>query len=102
MIRRPPRSTLSSSSAASDVYKRQLPDANSILRVAGPITTQMFCFTGASWYNKIERLLRTALAPSLDDIGDILDGGCGCARIARFFPTAIRHRLYGCLLYTSP
>jgi SAM-dependent methyltransferase len=72
-----------------------LPDANSILRVAGPITTQMFCFTGASWYNKIERLLRTALAPSLDDIGDILDWGCGCARIARFFPTAIRHRLYG-------
>src|SRR5665648_1301835 len=26
MIRRPPRSTLSSSSAASDVYKRQVPD----------------------------------------------------------------------------
>src|SRR5664279_318317 len=27
MIRRPPRSTLSSSSAASDVYKRQVPDS---------------------------------------------------------------------------
>src|SRR5664280_3922310 len=27
MIRRPPRSTLSSSSAASDVYKRQMPNA---------------------------------------------------------------------------
>src|SRR5664279_2604101 len=28
MIRRPPRSTLSSSSAASDVYKRQIPTAS--------------------------------------------------------------------------
>ena len=31
MIRRPPRSTLSSSSAASDVYKRQYQDAADIL-----------------------------------------------------------------------
>src|SRR5664280_2821435 len=34
MIRRPPRSTLSSSSAASDVYKRQIPEfgfGNSVL-----------------------------------------------------------------------
>src|SRR5664279_355745 len=30
MIRRPPRSTLSSSSAASDVYKRQLADSASL------------------------------------------------------------------------
>src|SRR5664279_4526294 len=35
MIRRPPRSTLSSSSAASDVYKRQLQDAEQVLRPVG-------------------------------------------------------------------
>src|SRR5665648_1238640 len=34
MIRRPPRSTLSSSSAASDVYKRQNPQA---VRLLGPV-----------------------------------------------------------------
>eukprot|EP00658_Telonema_sp_P-2_P085127 TRINITY_DN9634_c0_g1_i4.p1 TRINITY_DN9634_c0_g1~~TRINITY_DN9634_c0_g1_i4.p1 ORF type:complete len:121 (+),score=38.71 TRINITY_DN9634_c0_g1_i4:97-459(+) len=31
MIRRPPRSTLSSSSAASDVYKRQMQDCKSLV-----------------------------------------------------------------------
>src|SRR5664279_1022382 len=31
MIRRPPRSTLSSSSAASDVYKRQVPEDCSVI-----------------------------------------------------------------------
>eukprot|EP00658_Telonema_sp_P-2_P000172 TRINITY_DN10055_c0_g1_i4.p2 TRINITY_DN10055_c0_g1~~TRINITY_DN10055_c0_g1_i4.p2 ORF type:complete len:130 (-),score=37.98 TRINITY_DN10055_c0_g1_i4:445-834(-) len=35
MIRRPPRSTLSSSSAASDVYKRQMPSIGTALLVAG-------------------------------------------------------------------
>src|SRR5665648_1278902 len=38
MIRRPPRSTLSSSSAASDVYKRQ-----AIHRVAGPELLEECC-----------------------------------------------------------
>src|SRR5665648_1298573 len=37
MIRRPPRSTLSSSSAASDVYKRQVPTVNSILIAGKPM-----------------------------------------------------------------
>src|SRR5665648_1144321 len=34
MIRRPPRSTLSSSSAASDVYKRQLDIVNAVANTA--------------------------------------------------------------------
>src|SRR5678815_2256132 len=37
MIRRPPRSTLDRSSAASDVYKRQLMDCNPPLTKCGPI-----------------------------------------------------------------
>src|SRR5664279_6338047 len=36
MIRRPPRSTLSSSSAASDVYKRQPPAVGVVLEVPRP------------------------------------------------------------------
>src|SRR5664279_6490667 len=35
MIRRPPRSTLSSSSAASDVYKRQLQNGSVVALLAG-------------------------------------------------------------------
>eukprot|EP00658_Telonema_sp_P-2_P037667 TRINITY_DN27083_c0_g2_i1.p1 TRINITY_DN27083_c0_g2~~TRINITY_DN27083_c0_g2_i1.p1 ORF type:complete len:111 (-),score=34.52 TRINITY_DN27083_c0_g2_i1:322-654(-) len=35
MIRRPPRSTLSSSSAASDVYKRQVMEMRTLLEDAG-------------------------------------------------------------------
>ena len=38
MIRRPPRSTLDRSSAASDVYKRQIPcDEATLRRVAGDL-----------------------------------------------------------------
>src|SRR5664279_1985719 len=33
MIRRPPRSTLSSSSAASDVYKRQIPEIHEYIQM---------------------------------------------------------------------
>src|SRR5665648_1296057 len=41
MIRRPPRSTLSSSSAASDVYKRQLVGRPTWLREQGVDTTPL-------------------------------------------------------------
>src|SRR5665648_1237985 len=40
MIRRPPRSTLSSSSAASDVYKRQLLD-DAVVAPGEPLTTRV-------------------------------------------------------------
>src|SRR5665648_786035 len=40
MIRRPPRSTLSSSSAASDVYKRQHADPTATVRVSAHVLRQ--------------------------------------------------------------
>eukprot|EP00658_Telonema_sp_P-2_P042319 TRINITY_DN30373_c0_g1_i1.p1 TRINITY_DN30373_c0_g1~~TRINITY_DN30373_c0_g1_i1.p1 ORF type:complete len:103 (+),score=31.11 TRINITY_DN30373_c0_g1_i1:111-419(+) len=40
MIRRPPRSTLSSSSAASDVYKRQVLERDRGLQVSKPVCPQ--------------------------------------------------------------
>src|SRR5674536_274536 len=42
MIRRPPRSTLSSSSAASDVYKRQSREVKPASRSARAISTRWF------------------------------------------------------------
>ena len=55
MIRRPPRSTLDRSSAASDVYKRQLPDRSKLAsRVKRPVAAAAavkefsgFCGTGS-------------------------------------------------------
>src|SRR5664280_3354763 len=46
MIRRPPRSTLSSSSAASDVYKRQI-----ITRFYAKIIRQLFVYSNFSRLN---------------------------------------------------
>eukprot|EP00658_Telonema_sp_P-2_P010357 TRINITY_DN13907_c0_g1_i3.p1 TRINITY_DN13907_c0_g1~~TRINITY_DN13907_c0_g1_i3.p1 ORF type:complete len:123 (+),score=16.75 TRINITY_DN13907_c0_g1_i3:147-515(+) len=56
MIRRPPRSTLSSSSAASDVYKRQPPKSCLDGGPPSPEVTEAICrvpsayFSQAPWY----------------------------------------------------
>src|SRR5665648_236440 len=44
MIRRPPRSTLSSSSAASDVYKRQISGSSAAMPDAGSILIPILIF----------------------------------------------------------
>src|SRR5665648_1289190 len=82
MIRRPPRSTLSSSSAASDVYKRQASTSTS----GQIIDWQEF---DVGW----------------DDLHDEGTEGAHHARVARFL---IDHHVdvvvaehMGCLLYTS-
>src|SRR5665648_875280 len=60
MIRRPPRSTLSSSSAASDVYKRQiLPEACRICKKHNHIGLDFF--TWPEFHNLNE------LSPEMDD-----------------------------------
>eukprot|EP00656_Telonema_subtile_P030057 TRINITY_DN3308_c0_g2_i5.p1 TRINITY_DN3308_c0_g2~~TRINITY_DN3308_c0_g2_i5.p1 ORF type:complete len:135 (+),score=24.36 TRINITY_DN3308_c0_g2_i5:67-471(+) len=65
MIRRPPRSTLSSSSAASDVYKRQYQRRvreRLVARMA-VITVDVFCDLACPWCyvgkNRFEDALRT-------------------------------------------
>lgn len=72
-----------------------LPDADNIVRIAGFVSAQSFCFTGATWQTKLERLIRTHMGIDVSEIGDVLDWGCGCARISRFFGTGLRDRLYG-------
>src|SRR5664279_1847921 len=58
MIRRPPRSTLSSSSAASDVYKRQ--------QLEGAVYTYEVTNKGNQWHPHIHIL---ALVPDYVDLG---------------------------------
>ena len=76
MIRRPPRSTLDRSSAASDVYKRQDPDSQ-----MGPVVNPKQCQRVLSYLDK----------GKADGAECILEGG----------PAEVEG-YQGCLLYTSP
>src|SRR5674536_252252 len=51
IIRRPPRSTLSSSSAASDVYKRQIVGETTLIPL---ITVSFGCGTGGGTVNSLK------------------------------------------------
>src|SRR5665648_1280365 len=83
MIRRPPRSTLSSSAAASDVYKRQpfglavaREDSAGNLRVRGP-----FRLGGAAL--ELSRFPRSRSLGGPHDLDELLDGGCPSQTRAR-------------------
>src|SRR5674536_218040 len=68
MIRRPPRSTLSSSSAASDVYKRQVVGGSVV-----PRATVVGAFAGLG--SRLECLLRVEPGPGDAGLGgDGLEG----------------------------
>lgn len=72
-----------------------IPGPTEILRVAGPVGTTGFCFGGASWYTKLERVVAAYTGRAIADLERILDWGCGCARISRFAPDAVRRRIVG-------
>eukprot|EP00657_Telonema_sp_P-1_P004719 TRINITY_DN21162_c0_g1_i1.p1 TRINITY_DN21162_c0_g1~~TRINITY_DN21162_c0_g1_i1.p1 ORF type:complete len:101 (-),score=41.81 TRINITY_DN21162_c0_g1_i1:6-308(-) len=86
MIRRPPRSTQSRSSAASDVYKRQsVGRCRRIHSVQASLPEPLYSPGG------------TALSPDASHAThvDSCVGGVGCALPGRWLCTS-------CLLYTSP
>jgi SAM-dependent methyltransferase len=72
-----------------------IPPADKIFRVAGAISPEMFCFTGATWYIKLKRLTRRYMRRNLHDFERVLDWGCGCGRILRFFPPDMMKHLIG-------
>ena len=75
MIRRPPRSTLDRSSAASDVYKRQ-----EVYRVAGAYRRGVGRQGHRGWWHDVDRHI------------------CG---VDPAIVAVQHHHLVGCLLYTS-
>eukprot|EP00656_Telonema_subtile_P000316 TRINITY_DN10159_c0_g1_i2.p1 TRINITY_DN10159_c0_g1~~TRINITY_DN10159_c0_g1_i2.p1 ORF type:complete len:354 (+),score=110.44 TRINITY_DN10159_c0_g1_i2:88-1149(+) len=78
MIRRPPRSTLSSSSAASDVYKRQASDsprAAQALRIAGaePLASSLLEHHNSQLVQLSTAVLSALTAPAVDQIEEFLE-----------------------------
>eukprot|EP00658_Telonema_sp_P-2_P046946 TRINITY_DN35351_c0_g1_i1.p1 TRINITY_DN35351_c0_g1~~TRINITY_DN35351_c0_g1_i1.p1 ORF type:complete len:109 (+),score=10.09 TRINITY_DN35351_c0_g1_i1:88-414(+) len=103
MIRRPPRSTLSSSSAASDVYKRQtagLPRPNTPIRVQAHWASSRARFEYMRWASTDGYFLETCKYSAVAAV--LTSTGRGAASDA---PSAYQCRLpcvRTCLLYTSP
>src|SRR5450756_1218619 len=79
MIRRPPRSTQSRSSAASDVYKRQamIMDRQLLLKKLGEIVAQMQNAPGSKMPPGTKKLVLTGSICSHPDIYDIIENAQG-------------------------
>src|SRR5450756_2249651 len=71
MIRRPPRSTQSRSSAASDVYKRQALDTTIITTALPTISEYFHSNAGYTWIGSAYLLANAASTPSWGKFSDI-------------------------------
>src|SRR5678809_1716325 len=119
MIRRPPRSTLDRSSAASDVYKRQLIDCppnlglltvNGLVAADGviiPVQTQYYAMKGLTNLVKVINTIRLKLNRDLRILGLLPTFYDGRTNLARDMLDELRvvgdHHVFTsiCLLYTS-
>src|SRR5680860_1885549 len=128
MIRRPPRSTQSRSSAASDVYKRQPYVSSSVFAMRlgvldiGSNTGHLLvvdAHDGAAPIPAYSHKEALRLAEHLDEHGAVSRQGVdalvlfvkealeaaqhkGCEEILGFATSAVRDAVNTCLLYTSP
>ena len=62
-----------------------IPPPANIRRTVGEVSPVMYCFTGATWFTKLAWLTKKYIDRDLFDIEKVLDWGCGCGRILRFF-----------------
>lgn len=71
-----------------------VPSDENMHRVGSP-DKDMFLLDGSSFYAKLGMLTRQYLDKPLDSVEPILDWGCGCGKMARFFPKERRHGFVG-------
>ena len=75
--------------------KLTLPDSRRRIRISGFDNEVMFRFTGYSTYAKLESILKNIFNKSYENFSNILDWGCGCGRIYRYFNTLKRPSITG-------
>ncbi len=68
-----------------------IPDPARRIRVAGTDKLGHFIASGGEWYGTLVQALETAFGKTFDDFPDVLDWGCGCARVLRY--VSARHTI---------
>jgi Methyltransferase domain len=63
-----------------------LPEAAQRKRVSANEDVNAFFVVGASTYTRLDRVLQTFFGKSLAQADAVLDWGCGCGRVFRYFP----------------
>jgi SAM-dependent methyltransferase len=72
-----------------------LPGEDGIRRVTGTYRTDLFLIEGYTTYAKLEDALRHTTGLDFSHAGNILDWGCGCGRLTRYFVKEAIPNVYG-------
>jgi 2-polyprenyl-3-methyl-5-hydroxy-6-metoxy-1,4-benzoquinol methylase len=80
---------------ADDADEPQLPDAARMSRVSGNDNARLFRFEGFSIFKKLDLALRQTTGKPISEFRDILDWGCGCGRVTRYFYLLKNSRVVG-------
>ena len=68
-----------------DRHSPSLPDAGRRLRVAGNESPEIFRLEGYTTFKKLDLALRRTQGKGIGGFDQILDWGCGCGRVTRYF-----------------
>lgn len=60
-----------------------LPSRENIIRVAGNVGLVGYLFGGATWFARLQSLVRRYVGRDIETLDNVLDWGVGCARIGR-------------------